>query len=169
MVNVTNIDILEIMWQHFTRTYQIFMNFTFPGWTLCQQILGMDLGSCSNVLDSGKTSPTMKCKAVNAYIKKKAQISNLSLPRQKGERRPNSKVEEGMKIVKIRSQINIQKRKTKEIIWRLANFGVLQRAPETSQREILNYLSSLDMLNYMGRVVRKSDESSHVILYGWWY
>ena len=26
-----------------------------------------------------QTSPTMKCKAVNAYIKKKAQISNISL------------------------------------------------------------------------------------------
>ena len=32
-----------------------------------------------HVWDSAKTSPTMKCKAVNAYIKKKAQISNLSL------------------------------------------------------------------------------------------
>ena len=32
-----------------------------------------------NVWDSAKTSPTMKCKAVNAYIKKKGQISNLSL------------------------------------------------------------------------------------------
>ena len=30
---------------------------------------------------------------------------------------------------------------------------MLQRAPETSQREILNYLSSFDMLNYMGRIV----------------
>ena len=32
-----------------------------------------------NVWDSAKTSPTTKCKAVNAYIKKKAQISNPSL------------------------------------------------------------------------------------------
>ena len=71
-----------------------------------------------------------------------------------------------MKIVKIRSQENIQKRKTKEIILRLANFGALQRAPETSQREVLNYLSSLDVSNYMGSVVRKSDKSSQVILYG---
>ena len=53
--------------------------------------------------------------------------------------------------------------------WLLANFGMLQRAPETSQREILNNLSSFGMLNYMGSVVRKSDESSQVILYGWWY
>ena len=30
---------------------------------------------------------------------------------------------------------------------------MLQRAPETSHREILNYLSSFDMLNYMGSVV----------------
>ena len=30
---------------------------------------------------------------------------------------------------------------------------MLQRAPETSQREILNYLSSFDMLNYMGSIV----------------
>ena len=30
---------------------------------------------------------------------------------------------------------------------------MLQRAPETSQREILNYLSSFDMLNYMGSSV----------------
>ena len=30
---------------------------------------------------------------------------------------------------------------------------MLQRAPETSQREILNYLSSFDMLNYMGIIV----------------
>ena len=37
--------------------------------------------------------------------------------------------------------------------WLLANCGVLHRAPETSQREILNYLSSSDMLNYMGSVV----------------
>ena len=38
--------------------------------------------------------------------------------------------------------------------WLLANFGMLQRAPETSQREILNYLSSFDMLNYMGNIAR---------------
>ena len=30
---------------------------------------------------------------------------------------------------------------------------MLHRVPETSQREILNYLSSSDMLNYMGSVV----------------
>ena len=30
---------------------------------------------------------------------------------------------------------------------------MLQRAPETSQREILNYLSSFDMLNYMESIV----------------
>ena len=30
---------------------------------------------------------------------------------------------------------------------------MLQRAPEASQREILNYLSSFDMLNYMGSIV----------------
>ena len=35
----------------------------------------------------------------------------------------------------------------------LANFEMLQRAPETSQREILNYLGSLDMLKYMGSTV----------------
>ena len=29
---------------------------------------------------------------------------------------------------------------------------MLQTAPETSQREILNYLSSFDMLNYMGSI-----------------
>ena len=29
---------------------------------------------------------------------------------------------------------------------------MLQRAPETSQREILNYLSSFDMLNYVGSI-----------------
>ena len=62
-----------------------------------------------------KTSPTVKCKAVNAYIKKKAQISNLSLPQAEKGEKPNSKLEEGVKIVKISSQINIQKRKTKEI------------------------------------------------------
>ena len=32
---------------------------------------------------------------------------------------------------------------------------MLQRAPETSQREILNYLSSFDMLNYMGSIARR--------------
>ena len=31
---------------------------------------------------------------------------------------------------------------------------MLQRAPETSQREILNYLSSFDMLNCMGIIVK---------------
>ena len=31
------------------------------------------------VWGSAKTSPTVKCKAENAYIKKKARISNLSL------------------------------------------------------------------------------------------
>ena len=30
---------------------------------------------------------------------------------------------------------------------------MLQRAPETSQREILNCLSSFDVLNYMGSIV----------------
>ena len=30
---------------------------------------------------------------------------------------------------------------------------MLQRAPEISQRKILNYLSSFDMLNYMGSIV----------------
>ena len=30
---------------------------------------------------------------------------------------------------------------------------MLQRAPETFQREILNYLSLFDMLNYMGSIV----------------
>ena len=30
---------------------------------------------------------------------------------------------------------------------------MLQRAPEASQREILNYLSSFDMLKYMGSIV----------------
>ena len=30
---------------------------------------------------------------------------------------------------------------------------MLQRPPETSQRKILNYLSSFDMLNYMGSIV----------------
>ena len=36
-------------------------------------------------------------------------------PRQKRESRPNSKLEEGVKTVKFSSQINVQKRKTKEI------------------------------------------------------
>ena len=46
---------------------------------------------------------------------------------------------------------------------------MLQRAPETSQRDILNNLSSFGMLNYMGSAVRKSDESYQVILYGGCY
>ena len=53
--------------------------------------------------------------------------------------------------------------------WLLANFGMLRRAPETSQREILNNLSSFGMWNYMGSAVRKRDESSQVILYGGCY
>ena len=40
-----------------------------------------------------------------------------------------------------------------KFFWPLADFGVLQRAPETSQREILNYMGSFDMLNYMGSIV----------------
>ena len=37
--------------------------------------------------------------------------------------------------------------------WLLANFGMLQRAPEMFQKEILNYLGSFDMLNYMRSTV----------------
>ena len=49
-------------------------------------------------------------------LKRKLESATYLYPRQKGERRPNSKLEEGVKIVKIRSQENIQKRKTKEVI-----------------------------------------------------
>ena len=37
--------------------------------------------------------------------------------------------------------------------WPLANFGILQRAPETSQGEILNKLGSCGVLNYMESIV----------------
>ena len=40
---------------------------------------------------------------------------------------------------------------------------MLQRAPETSQRERVNYLSSFDMLNYMGSIARR--EMNHLRLY----
>ena len=36
----------------------------------------------------------------------------------------------------------------------LANFGMLQKAPETAQWKILNKLRSLGMLNCMGGVFR---------------
>ena len=48
-------------------------------------------------------------------LKKSSNKQPIFTPRQKRESRPNSKLEEGVKIVKISSQINIQKRKTKEI------------------------------------------------------
>ena len=48
-------------------------------------------------------------------LKRKLNKQPIFTPRQKRESRPNSKLEEGVKIVKISSQINIQKRKTKEI------------------------------------------------------
>ena len=47
-------------------------------------------------------------------LKRKLNKQPIFTPRQKRESRPNSKLE-GVKIVKIGSQINIQKRKTKEI------------------------------------------------------
>ena len=40
-----------------------------------------------------------------------------------------------------------------KFFWPLADFQVLQKAPETSQREILNCMSSFDMLNYMQSIV----------------
>ena len=62
-----------------------------------------------------QTSPTMKCKAVNAYIKKKAQISNLSLHLARKGRETKLKARRRNEKSNISSQINIQKRKTKEI------------------------------------------------------
>ena len=48
-------------------------------------------------------------------LKRKLNKQPIFTPRQKRESRPNSQLEEGVKIVKISSQTNIQKRKTKEI------------------------------------------------------
>ena len=42
---------------------------------------------------------------------------------------------------------------------------MLQRAPEISQREMLNYLSSFDMLHYMGSVI--GGVMNLLRLYGW--
>ena len=38
--------------------------------------------------------------------------------------------------------------------WPLANFGMLPRALETTQREVLNLLDLFGMLNYMGNIVK---------------
>ena len=48
-------------------------------------------------------------------LKRKLNKQPIFTPSQKRESRPNLKLEEGVKIVKISSQTNIQKRKTKEI------------------------------------------------------
>ena len=48
-------------------------------------------------------------------LKESSNKQPIFTPRQKRETKPNSKLEGGRKIVKISSQINTQKRKTKEI------------------------------------------------------
>ena len=48
-------------------------------------------------------------------LKRKLNKQPIFTPRQKRESRPNSELEEGVKTVKFSSQINVQKRKTKEI------------------------------------------------------
>ena len=49
--------------------------------------------------------------------------------------------------------------------WLLANFGVLQRAPAASQREILNCVYLVGYIT-LKKNYQMSNRSAHVIMYG---